>query len=75
MEESKYTCAKCGKSYLVGPSSRGPEYAGVGQCPKCQKVLCSNCYVQGKSEIFGGMMAVVNQCPDCKVMLKPPPGA
>lgn len=67
--KGKYTCAKCGLSGDIQPGR-----LGFGQCPKCKRVLCSNCYIKAMGEPFPGMMALVNQCPDCRQMLKPPPG-
>ena len=67
--KGKYTCGKCGLSGDIMPGR-----LGFGQCPKCGRVLCSNCYVKAMGEPFPGMMAIVNQCPDCRQMLKPPPG-
>jgi len=72
MGEVKYTCGMCGMTCFIGPPDR-EGYAGFGQCPKCQRILCSNCYVRSAGEVFG-IMVLVNQCPECKATLEPPPG-
>ncbi|MCI0392605.1 MAG: hypothetical protein MOB07_28055, partial [Acidobacteria bacterium] len=66
-ENGEYTCDMCNKAYKLGPT-------GIGQCPKCRRMLCSNCYVKGMGQVMG-IAALVNICPDCKMTLDPPPGA